>query len=109
MSATSTSRQQPRLDPAAIEAVVLAAIKNTNLARDPGARLEVSPTAPIFGAASPLNSLGLVALLLDIEEGFEAIGCPLVLSDDRAVSQKRSPFRSVESLVEYIGGLLHGA
>jgi hypothetical protein len=33
-------------------------------------------------------------------------GCPIVLSDERAVSQKRSPFRTVTTLVEYIGSLL---
>ena len=54
------------------------------------------PEAPIFGPDSPLDSLGLVGLLLDIEEGLQAIGCDVVLSDERAVSQKRSPFRNVQ-------------
>ena len=93
------------IDDAAIQAVVLEAMRAANLARDSAAQLAVSPEAPIFGADSPLDSLGLVALLMDIEEGLQGLGCDLNLSDERAVSQTRSPFRSVPSMVAYIGTL----
>jgi acyl carrier protein len=89
----------------AIREVVLNAMRNANQARDAGSQLAVSPEAPIFGPDSTLDSLGLVGLLLDIEEGLQEIGCDVVLSDERAVSQKRSPFRSVQSLVSYVGTL----
>jgi acyl carrier protein len=79
-----------------------------NLARDTNAQLEVSAEAPIFGPDSALDSLGLVALLLDIEDGLRAIGCEVLLSDERAMSQKRSPFRSVPALVAYITGVARG-
>jgi acyl carrier protein len=92
----------------AVQDVVLQALRLANLARDNGAQLEVSAEAPIFGPDSALDSLGLVALLLDIEDGLRAIGCEVVLSDERAVSQKRSPFRSVQSLVTYITGSARG-
>ena len=89
----------------AIRDVVLGAMRNANEARDAASQLVVSAEAQIFGPDSPLDSLGLVGLLLDIEEGLQAIGCEIVLSDERAVSQKRSPFRSVQSLVSYVGTL----
>ena len=89
----------------AIRDVVLGAMRNANEARDAASQLVVSAEAPIFGPDSPLDSLGLVGLLLDVEEGLQAIGCDVVLSDERAVSQKRSPFRSVQSLVSYVGTL----
>jgi acyl carrier protein len=89
----------------AIREVVLSAMRNVNEARDEASQLVVSAEAPIFGPESSLDSLGLVGLLLDIEEGLQAIGCEVVLSDERAVSQKRSPFRSVQSLVSYVGTL----
>ena len=106
---TSEAGQVGAITEAAVQEVVLEAMRLANLARDTGAQLEVSAEAPIFGPDSALDSLGLVALLLDIEEAFETLGRPLVLSDDRAVSQKRSPFRSVDSLVEYIDRLIQGA
>jgi hypothetical protein len=87
----------------AIREVVLNAMRNANAARDAASQLVVSAEAPIFGPDSTLDSLGLVGLLLDIEEGLQEIGCDVVLSDERAVSQKRSPFRSVPSLVSYVG------
>jgi acyl carrier protein len=89
----------------AIREVVLKAMRSANEARDAASQLAVSPEAPIFGPDSTLDSLGLVGLLLDIEEGLQDIGCDVVLSDERAVSQKRSPFRSVQSLVSYVGTL----
>src|SRR3954451_8472854 len=92
----------------AIQQVVLQALAAMNLGRDEASQLAVSPDAPVFGPDSALDSLGLVGLLLDIEEGLQAIGCSVVLSDERAVSQKRSPFRSVETLVAYIAVAAQG-
>ena len=89
----------------AIREVVLKAMRNANEARDAASQLAIAADAPIFGPDSSLDSLGLVGLLLDIEEGLQEIGCDVVLSDERAVSQKRSPFRSVQSLVSYVSAL----
>jgi acyl carrier protein len=85
--------------------VVLDAMRGLNMARPADEQLAVSETAAIFGAGSPLDSLGLVALLMDIEEGFRERGQAVLLSDERAMSQSRSPFRNVPRLVEYISGL----
>ena len=93
------------LDVDTIQGIVLQAMRATNLARDTAAQLEVSPGAPIFGADSPLDSLGLVGLLLDIEDALQSAGYSIVLSDERAVSRKHSPFRTVDSLVAYIAAL----
>jgi acyl carrier protein len=85
--------------------IVLATMRSANLGRTEQQQLEVSPTAPLFGAPSPLDSLGLVALLMDIEEAFAVEGTPIILSDERAMSQRNSPFRDVPSLVRYIATL----
>ena len=90
----------------AIREVVFQAMRATNEAREADSQLVVAADAPIFGPDSTLDSLGLVGLLLDVEEGLQAIGCDVVLSDERAVSQKRSPFRNVNSLVTYVSTLL---
>jgi acyl carrier protein len=90
------------MEVAKIREIVLEAMANINLTRAPGERLEVSETAAIFGPGSPLDSLGLVALLMDIEDAMAGEGCPITLSDERAMSQTRSPFRNVGRLVQYI-------
>ncbi|MCX6545033.1 MAG: hypothetical protein NTV05_11575 [Acidobacteria bacterium] len=94
------------MDRDAIKAVVLEALRNANLSRPEDERLTVSDDAIVFGPGSPLDSLGLVALLIDIEEGLRAEGSRVSLSDERAMSQSRSPFRSVPRLVEFIEGLV---
>jgi acyl carrier protein len=105
---TSVTTQVGAITETAVQDVVLEAMRLTNLARESGAQLEVSAEAPIFGPDSALDSLGLVALLLDIEDGLRAIGGDVVLSDERAMSQKRSPFRSVPALVAYITSIARG-
>ena len=85
-----------------IETLVLEAVRSVNLVRTAEARLDVSPDAPLFGPGSPLDSLGLVSLLIDIEEALQRCGYDMTLSDARAMSQRHSPFRNVPSLVSYI-------
>ena len=94
------------MERAEILSVVLAAVEAANLTREQHHKLEVSPAAPLFGARSRRDSLGLVSLLIDIEEAFANRGVPLVLSDERALSQRRSPFRDIPALVDYIERLL---
>ena len=94
------------MDTDAIKAVILEALRNANLSRTADDRLTVSDDAIIFGPGSPLDSMGLVALLIDIEEALQAEGVRASLSDDRAMSQSRSPFRSVPRLVEFIAELV---
>ncbi len=85
-----------------IRDLVLLAMNNVNMARKPEARMQIAVDAPVFGGASPLDSLGLVSLLIDIEEALEDRGHTVTLSDARAMSETRSPFRSVPALVAYI-------
>jgi acyl carrier protein len=91
---------------AEIVEVVLEAMRRANLARQLEQQLEVSPDALLFTAGSPLDSLGLVSLLIDVEEAFQDVGHEITLGDSRAMSQTHSPFRSVPALVEYIQATL---
>jgi acyl carrier protein len=86
--------------------IVLAAMTAANLNRSEDAQMVVTAEAPIFGPESPLDSLGLVSLLMDIEDALAQLGVQLTLSDARAMSRKRSPFRDVPELVTFITELL---
>ena len=61
----------------------------------------------LFGGNSHLDSLGLVKLLIimeqNIEDGFDV---SIPIADERAMSQKHSPFRTAGALVDYIKMLL---
>ena len=62
----------------------------------------ITVETPLFGENGVLDSLGLVALIVDVEEMLsDEVGRPIPLADDRAMSQTRSPFRTVGSLADY--------
>ena len=85
--------------------IVFDAMVGANLAREPHLQLLLEPEAALFGAGSPLDSIGLVGLLVDIEDALRDRGLDVELSDARAMSQSRSPFRSVAALVDYMTSL----
>ena len=52
----------------------------------------------------------LVSLIVTIEREVEdAFGVALTLADERALSMQASPFRSIQSLADYIGILMMDA
>jgi len=62
---------------------------------------------PIFGEGAPFDSLGLVALIVQIEEMVESeLGAPLTLVSEKAMSAHRSPFATIATLGEFIESLL---
>lgn len=93
-------------DIAELEAIILDCLTTLNMSRRSNEQLEVSASAAIFGDASPLDSLGLVTLLIEIEERLADRGVTITLADARALSQTRSPFRDVPALVAYLQELV---
>jgi acyl carrier protein len=85
-----------------IESIVLDAVRNINLGRRSDVQVQLGADAVLFGPGGALDSLGLVALLIDVEEGLAAHGVEVLLADKAAMSQSRSPFRDVPSLVAFI-------
>ena len=61
----------------------------------------------LFGPSGALDSLGLVSVLVEIEQKVaDRLGRTVSLMDDRAMSQASSPFRTVGSLADYLGAQL---
>ena len=57
----------------------------------------------LFGGDDGIDSLSLVRLVVDIEQRIqEEIGKKASLTDERAMSAKRSPYRSVGALTDFI-------
>jgi len=88
-------------------AVIYAAVDELNELQPLEGRLEKTPEAVLFGRAAKIDSLGLVNLLVATEQRLnDAFGVALTLADEKAMSQRNSPFRSVGSLADYIVTLL---
>jgi len=90
------------VDEQAIQRIVLRAIESANLGRRPEEQLSVAPDAVLYGRGSPLDSLGLVALPIDIEQALQDEGLNVTLTDASALSETTSPFRAVPSLVRHV-------
>jgi len=64
---------------------------------------EAGSDSLLYGEGAPLDSMALVNLIADVEDAVaEKYGSTISLADERALSSKRSPFRSVSNLAEAI-------
>ena len=87
--------------------IILQALEELKKTLNKGELLKISPETRLYGRGSDVDSLGLVQLLIDVEERVSGrYGFPVVLTDERALSQQDSPFRSVEGLADYLARLI---
>ena len=83
--------------------IVYRAIDELNPQLPAERRLEKSPETALFGRTGRLDSLGLVSLIVAIEQAVEdELGASVVLADEKAMSQRSSPFRTVGALGAYV-------
>jgi acyl carrier protein len=83
--------------------LIYEAIRRTNESRPPYDPLSGSEETVFYGPGGALDSLALVSLILDVEEAVNARwGTSIVLTDERAVAQRRNPFRDVASLADHV-------
>jgi acyl carrier protein len=90
-----------------IEALVIEALVENNA--EIKSPLLQAPTLDtvLFWKGGVLDSLELVKLISDLEENvFQKFGKQITLADEKAMSLRVSPFRTVNTLVEYINRLL---
>ena len=62
----------------------------------------------LFGGYSKLDSLGLVNLLVIMEQNIEdEFDVSITIADERAMSQKHSPFKTIGTLAKYIDVIIN--
>lgn len=90
-----------------IVGLIYSSIDEINLQNGPDRQLSKTESTVIFGRDSILDSLGLVNLIVSLEELVnDELNVEITLADERAMSQESSPFRTVSTLAEYIINLL---
>ena len=90
-----------------IENLIITSVKEINEQLPQEQQLGQSTKTVLFGKDGKLDSLGLVTLLVIIEQNIEEeFDVSITIADERAMSQKHSPFRTLGSLVDYIEMLL---
>ena len=72
-------------------------------AEDEGHDMDVSATSALVGSEAVLSSMSLVSFIMDIEgELEEEYEVQVLLVNESALSRKQSPFRTVETLADYV-------
>lgn len=62
----------------------------------------------LYGENGALDSMGLVNLIADLEEAVaQKYGASIALADEKAMSARNSPYRSVRTLTEAIIERIH--
>lgn len=88
-----------------IEVVVRESIDELNLSLEHPIQFS-GDDARLYGKDGSLDSLSLVSLIVLIEEKLSEKECiDLILANEKAFSQKNSPFQSYKSLVSYVSEL----
>ncbi len=76
----------------------------------PDRELVKSPETLLFGEGSQIDSLALVGLIVCIEQrAGEQFGAVITVVNEKAMSLRNSPFRTVGTLAEYVTELIHDA
>jgi acyl carrier protein len=91
-------------------ALIEQCIRDTAAERDVPIPQQIGRSTRLFGRNGVFDSLGLVSLIAAVEVAVEdALDVSITLADERAMSQKASPFVDVASLARYIESLLDEA
>lgn len=83
--------------------VIFNAIEEINCLLPDESRLDKKNNTVLYGQKSKLDSLGLVNLIVEVEQKMQdELGVSINLTDEKALSQSNSPFYSVDTLCKYI-------
>ena len=91
-----------------IEKIIIGVLQDIN--DDIESDILENPTkeTKLFGEDGALDSLALVSMITDLEEEIhDEFEKDVILADEKAMSQRNSPFNTVESLTDYIDMLIN--
>jgi hypothetical protein len=87
--------------------VLYPVVRDANESLADGQKLRESADMPLFGPGAPLDSMGLVRFLVEVEERVQGeLESEIRLVSDKAMSRRNSPFRSLQTLAEYVVELM---
>jgi len=86
-----------------IKEILFKSVEEINKTLDEDQQLELSTETVLLGKDGNIDSITLVNLIVTIEESIEdELNVEITLADEKALSQKESPFRTIGTLIDYI-------
>lgn len=90
-------------DRTAIEALILESVRLLAEDFELHALKNASAETPLYGEGGALDSMALVNLIADVEDALsEKFDLSIALADEKAMSARHSPYRSVASLTDAV-------
>jgi len=90
-----------------IEKMIIESLLDLNEELDSNELNNPTKETKLYGQNGVLDSLALVSFITDLEERIsDEFDEDIVLADEKAMSQRTSPFRNVDALTIYIQKLL---
>jgi acyl carrier protein len=90
------------MDLSTCKKIVVDALSLTNQSRTDDNQIPLSDSTILFGPQGHLDSMALVAMLMDIEDALQEQGYDVSLSDEKAMSLSRTPFKNIPSITQYL-------
>jgi len=85
-----------------LEDILYPIVDEAQTSIDTAKDLQKTPDATLFGS-SALDSMGLVRFIVMVEERIEdELDVTVTLASEKAMSRKRSPFRTLQALADFI-------
>ncbi|MPM60784.1 hypothetical protein SDC9_107638 [bioreactor metagenome] len=81
---------------------LIATTLNAYLRNSGSSEVEVTIDTRLLGKKAPIDSLGLVNVLLDLETALRSCNVKVSFLSDQAMSMERSPFLTVSTLLDFI-------
>ena len=90
-----------------IEKIIIDTLKELNEDLKNDSFINPNSKTKLYGGNGAMDSLALVSFIADLEDKIsDEFEKDIILADEKAMSQRTSPFRSVETLTNYIQKLL---
>ena len=82
---------------------LVSTLKDTMKEQSTGGEIEVSSTSSLVGPEAVLTSMALVSFITDVESTlYQQHSVEITLVSEQALSRTSSPFRTLETLADYI-------
>ena len=83
--------------------IIIETVKEYNEGLSKENQISQDLDASIYGDTNGIDSLGLVSFIINLEQNIEErLNKVVSLADEKAMSQKKSPYESINILSEYI-------
>lgn len=83
--------------------IIQSAVKEVNNTLAESTPLHIEDAMVLFGEGGIFDSIALVTLIVNIEQAIQdTFNIDLLLANEKAMSQKNSPFKTIGSLSSYV-------